>query len=211
MIKFRTADGQWHEPTNLQVANGLGISAVINGGNVEASASTESSQVQLLRWNMQMNCDAVANVAAIKIDLHNNAAIVAKVLVSGPRGDSLVNVLNEEKFAEVNVIKQNADYIKTVVYQGSTRLHTTQINQCALTVTPLYEGLANVSFVRAKTYREELPKTATQADSIADEKNAENKVTVEKVNAKLNTFTNLKSEAGGFQDRYMNDVLMSCQ
>ena len=100
MIKFKTADGQWHEPTNLQVANGLGISAVINGGNVEASASTESSQVQLLRWNMQMNCDAVANVAAIKIDLQNNAAIVAKVLVSGPREDSLVTVRNEEKFAE---------------------------------------------------------------------------------------------------------------
>ncbi len=56
-----------------------------------------------------------------------------------------------------------------------------------------------------------MPKTAKQADLIADEKNAEHKLTVEKVNTKLNTFTNLKSEAGRFQDRYMNDVLMSCQ
>ena len=94
-IKFKTADGQWHEPTDLQLVSGLGISAAIKGGEVEASAAKDSSYVPSLRWNMQMTCDAVANVAAINITLLNTAAIVSEVLVGGPR---------EEKFAEVTVI-----------------------------------------------------------------------------------------------------------
>ena len=69
----------------------------------------------------------------------------------------------------------------------------------------MYQGLANEvvkhvneSFVRAKTYHDELSKTAKQANSIADEKYEEYKVTVENVNARLKTFTNTKAEVGSF-------------
>jgi len=179
LIKFKTADGKWHEPTDLQLVSGLGISAAINGGEVKASATNESSLVPSLRWKMQMTCDAVADVEAIKITLQNNAAIVAEVLVGGPREDILVHARTEEKFAEVTVINHHVEYNKTVAYQGLANEIVKHVND---------------SFVRAKTYHDELSKTAKQANTIADEKYDEYKVTVENVNARLKTLANAKTE-----------------
>ena len=217
LIEFKTADGQWHEPTTLQMTNGLGISAAINGGNVEASAIKESGQVPSLRWNshfMQMTCDAVANASSIKITLHNTAAIVAKVLLGGPREDILVvDARYEDKFAEVTVINHHTDNNKNVAYQGSTHAPSRPpiSNKYALTVPPL-QGLANKvvqyangSFVRAKTSLEELSNTK-QEDTNADAMYAEYKVTAENLHARSFSFTNAKAEVGGFKKRFVHQV-----